>query len=265
MKLDNPYLPKAYKLLDIRQETEIDYTFRVETDIKPTFGQFVQVSLPRIGEAPISVSDYGDGWIDLTIRKIGKVTDEIHALKAGDNIFLRGPYGNGFNLDKFKGKHIVIAAGGTGLAPVKSLINYFYNNSDDVEELELLLGFRDPYNIMFQEDIKKWQKKFHTTITVDNACGIDGTCEGLITEYVKHIKLSDFHTMEVIIVGPPIMMEFTAKEFLQLGVPEDKIWVSFERKMSCAIGKCGHCKVDEVYVCLEGPVFKYSQAKELID
>lgn len=104
-------------------------------------------------------------------------------------------------------------------------------------------------------------------LTVDKGCGLDGECVGLVTEYVPQLKMvsENFDDLEVIIVGPPNMMKYTAIEFEKLGVPTDKIWVSFERKMSCAVGKCGHCRIDEVYVCLEGPVFNYSQAKYLID
>ena len=250
---NNPFLPKPYKILDIVKETDLEYTFKVENDKIPNHGQFFQVSIPRVGEAPISVSNFGDDFIEMTIRKVGTVTNVLHSLDKGDNIFLRGPYGNGFPIDQFYNKHLVIATGGTGLAPVRSIINHFHSNIKSLKKFDLLMGFKNPQSIVFLSDIERWKKNINVTLTVDDACGIWGECVGLITEYVKKVNLSEFNEMEVIVVGPPMMMKFTTQEFLKLGVPKDKIWVSFERNMSCALGKCGHCRIDETYICLEGP------------
>ncbi|MFZ5967126.1 MAG: anaerobic sulfite reductase subunit AsrB [Bacillota bacterium] len=265
--MTNPYIPKKYEILTIQKQTDIDYTYRLAYDQKPNNGQFVEVSIPKIGEAPISISDFGDGYIDMTIRRVGKVTDYLHELKPGDFMFLRGPYGNGFPLEHYKGKRLIIAVGGTGLAPVKSIINYFHHNSHEIEELNLFIGFKSPRDILFADEIKAWQgnDKFQVTLTVDKGDELWQGNVGLITKYVSEMELPQDQNFEVIIVGPPLMMKFTGLEFLKLGVPEEKIWVSFERKMSCGIGKCGHCKIDETYVCLEGPVFNYTKAKQLID
>ena len=260
----NEYLPFPAPIVDIRQETEIDYTFRLKTDLKAKNGQFVQVSLPGVGEAPISVSDFGQGYIDLTIRRCGKLTDVIHELEVGDTMFIRGPYGNGFPISEYNGQKLVINAGGTGLAPVKSIINHFYRNLNDLEDMQLLVGFRSPADILFENEIKKWEEKMPVTLTVDNGDeGWEGK-EGFVTEYVEKLAL-DKEDSRVIIVGPPAMMKYTALEFLKAGIPEENIWVSFERKMCCGIGKCGHCKIDDKYICVEGPVFRYDQAKNLID
>ncbi|MTI86208.1 MAG: anaerobic sulfite reductase subunit AsrB [Firmicutes bacterium] len=261
----NPYLPHKVKILSIKRQTKIDYTFKLESSIKPDNGQFVEVSLPKIGECPISVSDFGDGWIEMTIRRVGRVTNVLHDLKEGDGMFIRGPYGNGFPLQKYKNKHIVIAAGGTGLAPVKSVVNYFYDRLDLVKQLNLLTGFKSPEDVLFKDELEKWSKDFNVIVTVDQG-NKDWTGDvGLITEYVKDMDFSNPEEVEVIVVGPPMMMKFTVQEFLKLGVPEENITVSFERKMCCGIGKCGHCKIDDTYVCLEGPVFNYTKAMELID
>ncbi|KXG76105.1 anaerobic sulfite reductase subunit AsrB [Thermotalea metallivorans] len=265
--MKNPYMPKKYTIIDIQHQTDIDYTFRVACDIKPKNGQFVEVSIPKIGEAPISISDFGDGYIDMTIRRVGKVTNYLHGLKPGDAMYLRGPYGNGFSLEQYKNKHLVIAAGGTGLAPVKSIINYFHRNPEEIQKLDLLIGFKSPKDILFREEIEEWMKnkKFHVTVTVDKGDESWTGNVGLITQFVPKIDIPDEDNLEVIIVGPPLMMKFTGLEFLQRKIKEEQIWVSFERKMSCGIGKCGHCKIDETYVCLEGPVFHYTKAKQLID
>ena len=262
----NPLKPAPYKIISVRELTKDEWTFRIKVETTPVFGQFYEVSLPGIGEMPISSSGIGDKWIEMTIRNVGKVSSEVHKLKPGSTIFLRGPYGNGFNADDFKDKHVVVAAGGCGVSPVRPLIEYFYNNPDYVAEVDLLFGFKEPGVVLFKEDIGRWKKKFNTIVTVDQACGAwEGNCVGLITDYVKEIKMSEYQKMQIVIVGPPIMMKYTAEEFIKHGVPEEQIIVSMERRMSCGIGKCGHCKVDSCYVCIDGPVFYYSEAKKLID
>jgi len=134
----NPLTPKPYKITSVTTMTDIEFTFRIECDLEVNFGQFVQVSIPRVGEAPISVSGVGGGWIELTIRNVGKVTAVLHKLKVGDTLFLRGAYGNGFPVEEFKGKHLVIAAGGSGVAPVRSLINHIYGVNIDEADRHLL-------------------------------------------------------------------------------------------------------------------------------
>ncbi|MGL4739459.1 MAG: anaerobic sulfite reductase subunit AsrB [Sarcina sp.] len=263
--MSNLLTPNPYEIIKITKETDTEYTFRVKTDIKINHGQFLQLSIPRYGEAPISVSGFGDDYLDFTIRAVGKVTDGIFKLKEGDKIFLRGPYGNGWPLEQFKNKNVVIVAGGTGVAPVRSMINYFCNSENEVKSLNLVFGFKNESSILFKDELDIWSKKFNTIYTLDNG-QLDGFETGMVTKHLSKLPLEKFNdNYEVIIVGPPIMMHFTALEFLKLGVNEEKIWVSFERKMSCAIGKCGHCRIDETYVCIEGPVFNYKRAKSLLD
>ena len=263
--MENILTPKACEIISVTKETKSEYTFRVKTDIKVEHGQFLQLSVPKIGEAPISVSGFGDGYLDFTIRAVGKVTDCIFSLQPGDTMFLRGSYGVGWPLEKFKGKNIIIVAGGTGVAPVRSMINKFYNEDNFVESLNLVIGFKDENGILFKNELHQWKEKFNTIYTLDNG-EKEGWSTGLVTTHLDKLPIKSFKdNYEVIIVGPPVMMHFTALEFLKLGVPEEKIWVSFERKMSCAVGKCGHCRVNETYVCLEGPVFNYTKAKTLLD
>ncbi|AIY82618.1 MAG: anaerobic sulfite reductase subunit AsrB [Clostridium baratii] len=263
--MENILTPKACEIISVTKESKLEYTFRVKTDIKVKHGQFLQLSIPKVGEAPISVSGFGDGYLDFTIRSVGKVTDEIFKLEAGDTIFLRGSYGIGWPVDKFKDKNIIIVAGGTGVAPVRSMINKFYNEENYVKSLNLVIGFKDEDGILFKNELEKWKEKFNTIYTLDKG-EKEGWSQGMVTKHLEKLPLKEFgDNYEVVIVGPPIMMHFTALEFLKLGVKEEKIWVSFERKMSCAVGKCGHCRIDETYVCLEGPVFNYTKAKTLLD
>lgn len=261
----NPYLPRPYKLVSLKKETEIDYTFTFESADRMVGGQFMQLSMPGVGEAPISISDFDGTTMDMTIRKVGRLTDKIFEMKAGDHLFMRGPYGNGFDLTNYDGRDLVVIAGGTGLAPVKKTIAHYMANPQDVKSLEVLVGFKSPQDILFPQTLKEWSGKARTIITVDNPSeGWDGET-GLIPSHIAKFDLSNVAQKVAIVVGPPIMMKFTTLELIKQGFKEENIWVSFERKMSCGIGKCGHCKIDETYVCLEGPVFNYTKAKSLID
>ena len=261
----NEYIPFISEILEVIEHTEIEYTFRMEFkgDVKP--GQFFEVSLPKYGEAPISVSGIGENYVDLTIRKVGKVTDEIFKNYVGDKLFLRGPYGNGFDIENYKDKEVIVVAGGTGLSPVKGIVDYFSTNKEDCKSFTLISGFKSPKDILFKEDIKVWEKNMNLILTVDGAEeGYTGNV-GLVTKYVPELDIKDKENVQVIVVGPPMMMKFTVLEFLKLGIKEENIWISQERKMCCGIGKCGHCKIDDTYICLDGPVFNYVKGKELID
>ena len=262
--MNNPFLPDKMKILEIVPETEIDYTFVLacEKPVKP--GQFFQLSIPGAGEAPISVSDFDDGRLLLTIRKVGRLTNAIFALGPGDFLFVRGPYGNGFDDRDYVGSDLKVIAGGTGLAPVKKVIKNFIG-SDKVASLEVLLGFKTPEDILYRDVVRSWVDSGVATLTVDKAGPEWSGNTGLITGYLKGLDLGNLENCKFIVVGPPVMIKFITLELLLLQVPEDNIWVSLERKMSCGIGKCGHCKIDETYVCLEGPVFRFARARRLLD
>lgn len=265
--MSNIYKPFKSRIMKIIRHTAIDYTFLMEYTggaVKP--GQFFEVSIPKFGEAPISVSDIGEGYIGLTIRRVGVVTNTIHELQEGGALFLRGPYGNGFDLNIYKGKEIIVAAGGTGLAPVKGVVDYFASHVDEVTAFSLIVGFKSPRDILYKDDFSKWQQTMNVVLTVDGSDDETYTGNvGLITKYVQGIKIDHSANAQVIVVGPPVMIRFTVAEFLKRGIVEENIWVSYERKMCCGIGKCGHCKMGDTYICLEGPVFNYVVAKGLMD
>ncbi len=261
----NEYIPFLSRVTGVTRHTNIEYTFRMEYsgDVKP--GQFFEVSLPKYGEAPISVSGIGEGTIDFTIRRVGKVTNEIFESYEGSSLFLRGPYGNGFDLDQYKNKELVVIAGGTGLSPVRGVVDYFANNPEQTKGLTLVAGFKTPADILFLEDFSRWKQSMDVILTVDCA-DTDVACNiGLVTEFIPQLKITDKKAAVAIVVGPPMMMRFSTKGLLEEGFSEENLWVSFERKMCCGIGKCGHCKIDDTYVCLDGPVFPYAKGKTLID
>ena len=263
--MENIYMPFKSKILNIQKHTETDYTFRMEFEgvVKP--GQFFEVSIPKFGESPISVSEIGEGYIDLTIRRVGLVTDVIHSFFVGGTLFLRGPYGNGFDVNLYKDKEVIVAAGGTGLAPVKGIVDYFAKHPQESKKFNLISGFKSPKDILFKDDLKAWAESINVILTVDSAEESYPGNIGLITKYVSDIPVENIDEVQVIVVGPPIMMKFTVAEFIKRGVKEENIWVSYERKMCCGVGKCGHCKIDDTYICLEGPVFNYMDAVHLVD
>ena len=260
----NPYIPFPSKILDVIKHTKKEYTLRMEFhgDVKP--GQFFEVSIPKFGEAPISVSGITENSVDLTIRKVGRVTDEVFENYVGDTLFLRGPYGNGFDVDKYTDGEGVVVAGGTGVSPVRGVINALAASKDSKDK-HVILGFRSPSDMLFRDDIADWENKIDLILTMDKeAEGYTGNV-GLVTKFIPELKLKNIETAQAVVVGPPPMMKFSVIELLKLGFKEENIWVSYERKMCCGIGKCGHCKVNDTYICLDGPVFNYVDSKALID
>lgn len=263
--LVNEYVPFLSEIIDVIKHTDIEYTFRLTYKGKVKPGQFFEVSIPKYGEAPISVSGIGDGTVDLTIRRVGKVTNEIFERYIGDKLFMRGPYGNGFDLDDYKGKEIVVIAGGTGLSPVKGVVDYFGSHSEEANGMTLVAGFKTPKDILFLEDFARWKQTMDVILTVDCAEN-DTACQiGLVTQYIPQLKLKNVNEAVAIVVGPPMMMKFAVQGLLGRGFYEGNIWISHERKMCCGIGKCGHCKIDDTYVCLDGPVFNYVKGRQLLD
>lgn len=261
----NEYVPFLSEIKEVIKHTNIEYTFRMsyKGEVKP--GQFFEVSIPKYGEAPISVSGIGEDTVDLTIRRVGKVTNEVFEHYEGDKLFLRGPYGNGFDVEKYKGKEIVIIAGGTGVSPVRGVVDYFAKHIEETKGVTLITGFKTPKDILFLKDFEEWKKNINVILTVDSADGDNTYPEGLVTKYIPELKLKNVSEAVSIVVGPPAMMRFSTKGLLDVGFKEENIWISQERKMCCGLGKCGHCKIDDVYVCLDGPVFNFTKGKELID
>lgn len=261
----NDYIPFSSKILEVIKHTDIEYTFRMafRGDVKP--GQFFEVSIPKYGEAPISVSGIGDGFVDLTIRRVGKVTNEVFERYVGDSLLMRGPYGNGFDVEGYKGKELVIIAGGTGVSPVRGVISYFAEHDTECKDMTLITGFKSVKDILFKGDFPYWREKMNVILTLDSGEETEEHKIGLVTKYIPDLKLQDVSKAVAIVVGPPAMMRFSVKGLLERGFKEENIWISHERKMCCGLGKCGHCKVNDTYICLDGPVFNYTKGKTLID
>ena len=270
LDFNNIMKPSPHRILKITHETQAEFTFRVDFRYPSQHGQFCMLSIPKVGEAPISISARGENYAEFTIRKVGRLTDGVFDLREGNMIYMRGPFGHPWPVeDVFEGpgKHLLIISGGTGLAPVRSMINHFYEHPEKIGSLYLIAGFKDIKGALFNEEREKWSKaeKFHTIYTLDDSTA-PGFETGMVTAHIDKIPFGSFGgNYSVAIVGPPPMMHFSALGCMKAGVPADQIWVSFERKMQCAVGKCGHCKINETYVCLEGPVFHYPKARTLFD
>lgn len=262
----NEYIPYEVEILDVIKHTPKEWTFRVKRKCeKINPGQFFEISMPKHGESPISVSGFSDDYLDFTIREVGKVTEEIFKLKIGDILRIRGPYGNGFEIKNYENKEIIIVSGGSGLAPVRGILEYFYENIDECKSLTLICGFRSPKDVLFTEDIERWSSKFNVILTVDNDDESYNGKVGLVTKYIPELDIKNKKDASVVIVGPPMMMKFSIVEFQKIGIEDYNIWVSYERKMSCGLGKCGHCRMNKTYICTDGPVFNYAFGRTLYD
>lgn len=265
MRDNNEYRPVPSRIQEIVKHTPNDWTFRFTYvgDVKP--GQFFQVSIPKVGECPISVSGIGDDFVDLSIRKVGKVTDYLFEhCEPGDMMFIRGPYGNGFDVEEYARNEIVIVAGGTAVSPIRGVVQYLCKG-DHPEDCHLIAGFKNPGEIMFRKDFAEWKDKIDVVLTVDGAPDDYDGPVGMVTKYIPDVPIKALDTCKVIVVGPPPMIKFSMIELMKRGLKEENVWISDSRRMSCGIGKCGHCRINDKYVCIDGPVFRFSEHKTLVD
>jgi anaerobic sulfite reductase subunit B len=264
---NNDYIPVRSTIQEIIRHTPHEWTFRMTYDdalsVKPS--QFFEISLPKYGESPISVSGIAPGLLDFTIRKIGHVTNELFNYTEGESLYIRGPYGNGFDLEQYKGKELVIVAGGTGVSPVRGVIEYFADHMEETRGVHVIAGFRDVNEILFRADFAKWRKVMDVTMTLDTGEPTEEYGIGLVTKYIPDLKVEDPANAEAIVAGPPVMIKFAAKALAETGFPETHMWVDESRKMCCGLGKCGHCRVNDTYICKDGPVFNYATVKQLSD
>jgi len=264
------YLPHLAELIRVEPiaEREKVFEFRLkdgkELGHKP--GQFVELSIFGIGEAPISISSSPTkkGSFELAVRAVGNVTNALHRLSKGATVGIRGPFGNGFPLESLKHKDILIVAGGIGLFPLRSLINYILDKRSEFGRLIILSGSRTPQERMFVNELEKWHKREDVELleTVDKGDEKWIGNVGVVTTLFPKVDVDPQKTF-AITVGPPVMYKFVVAECQKKGIPDERIAMSLERRMKCGIGKCGHCQINGVYVCQEGPVFTYAEVKKL--
>lgn len=266
------YLPFDCEIISINDLTPAEKLFRlrrldgVALDHLP--GQFVQVSLLGWGEAPISLasSPTRDGYFELGVRRAGSLTGAMHQLKAGDVVGIRGPFGRPFDLPGLRGQDLLLISGGCGLAPMRSLIQYCEDRPEEFGRISILYGAKNPEHALFKEDLAAWEASasFACSLTVDNVSS--GDCYsgniGLITALIPPLSFTPAATIAVI-VGPPVMYRAVIAELKKKGLGSDRIIVSLERHMRCGVGKCGHCTIEHLYCCQDGPVFRLDEVEHL--
>ncbi len=268
--MKNIYKPKEAIIEDIIVESPTIKTFvlRLKEPFEFRTGQFVEVTLPGIGEAPFTPSSDPNikNKIDVTIMNVGRITSLLHASSKNISLGVRGPYGKGYPLDKFEGKDVLIIGGGVGLAPLRSLLFSLFAEIDKYNKIVLRYGARTPDDIIYKESILRWAeiKKVDVVTTVDVCDAKWNGNVGLVTTILKDLPV-DLKNSISIVCGPPIMMKFVTLKLLDLGYEPQNIYLSMEKNMSCGLGKCGHCRIGRYYACKDGPVFTYEQLKNIHD
>ena len=264
------FLPELAEIVRVEELTATEKLFEIRFKNKRELGhlpgQFVEVSVFGIGEAPIFISSSPtrNGSFELVVRRVGNVTEALHRLQKGSIIGIRGPLGNGFPLTELKGRDILFVAGGIGLVPLRSLINYVLDNRDSYGRVIILFGARTPTERLFVNELALWEERRDVEFleTVDRSEWNWKGHIGVITTLFPHINVDPQKTYAVI-VGPPVMYRFAILEAMGKGIPGERIIVSLERRMKCGVGKCGHCQIQNLYVCQDGPVFRYSEIEGL--
>ena len=270
--MQDPLIPSIALITDIRIDTPDVKTFRVVTlDGKKPFlhipGQCAMLSIPGVGEALFSItsSPTNEEFMEFSIKKCGCVTDFLHSIEVGQQVTLRGPYGNGFPVDtEFAGKDLLFIAGGIGLAPLRSVINYCRHYRDRYGKIDIVYGSRSKDDLVdYQEIINEWCKEdgLNVHLTIDREQeGWDGHV-GFVPNFVKELGFDTGKT--AIICGPPIMIKFTLAGLQELGFERTQVYTTMELKMKCGLGKCGRCNIGSKYVCKDGPVFRFDERDEL--
>ena len=266
----SPYQPTLAEMVKIEPLTETEKLFTLYLkggrSLGHQAGQFVEVSVFGIGEAPISVtsSPSRNGTFELCVRQAGDVTGALHRLEPGSTVGIRGPFGNGFPVDRMKGKDLLFAPAGLGLAPLRSLIHQVLDERESFGRVMILYGAKNPSELLFKDELAGWEARddVELHVTVDRGDESWTGNVGVVTTLFPKITMNPRNTVAVT-VGPPVMYRFVLMELLGKGIQDGRIYLSLERRMKCGLGKCGHCQINGVYVCQKGPVFSYAQLKEL--
>lgn len=267
---DSPYLPKWAEITRIEQLTVSEKLFEMRLvsgePLGHTPGQFVELSVMGIGEAPISVSSAPteNDVFELAIRKVGNLTTAIHGSVTGDRVGIRGPFGTHFPVEEAKGKDLLFVAGGIGLIPLRSFIRFVLDHRDEYGEVMILFGARNPSERIFLDELEQWGSRediIYLESVDKSGPGWQGNV-GVITTLFSKIHVDPSRTF-CIVVGPPVMYRFVILEAKAKGIPDRQIFLSLERRMKCGIGKCGHCQINHLYVCQDGPVFRYTDIFDL--
>ena len=273
--MSNTYIPLKMKVERIASEDSdrmlrtYDLTFASEAE-REAFnylpGQFCELSILGKGESPFGIasSPTEDGYLRFTVSRTGKVTNEIHYLREGDNVGMRGPLGNWYPVEKLKGCNVLIIGGGFAFTTLRSLLVYLLENRSDYEKITVVYGARTPDLLIYKDELALWKERddleLHLTIDKPVEGWEDKT--GFVPAVTEEIA-PEHENAFAIVCGPPIMIKFTLPVLTMLGFPDDRIYTSLERRMKCGIGKCGRCNIGHHYVCIDGPVYSWAELKDL--
>ncbi len=267
------YVPHIATVKAVRQETEDTATLQVVLD-DPTLaesftyrsGQFAEVSVFGVGECPISFSSTPSrqGSLEFCVRGVGEVTRALNSLDVKDKIGVRGPYGNGFPIERMEGKDLLFIGGGIGLAPLRSLINNVLDKRNRYGKVGLVYGARSPRDLCFKDELRIWgdRESVQVHVTVDRGDGDWKGPVGLVPDFLKELNPPPEKTV-AITCGPPIMIKLVLEDLEKIGYSGDHVFTTLEMKMKCGVGTCGRCNIGEKYVCQDGPVFSLAQLREL--
>jgi sulfhydrogenase subunit gamma (sulfur reductase) len=259
-------VPRAAVLKQVTEESTDVKSFTFEfadgSTLNSLPGQFVEVSMPGIGESTFAVSrlEQGGRCFHVSVKRMGHVTKALHRSAAGETIFVRGPYGKPFPVAEWRGKDVLIIGGGIGLAPLRPVVDHILAHRGDYAKLDILFGARTPGDMIFRTDLAAWGKDpgIKLVKTIDVECVDWDGCVGLLPNVVKQQAYKSDGRIAVV-CGPPIMIRFTMAALRELGWPEDRVYTTLEMKMQCGIGQCGRCNIGGKYVCKDGPVFRVDQ------
>ena len=271
--MKNEYLPHKTTIRSIQRASFDTNTYTVvfdDAEIRNSFdfkqGQFVEISILGVGEAPISIASSPSqrGSLEFTIRACGNVTNKIHQLNVGDSMYVRGPYGNSFPYQEIKNKNIYFIAGGIGLPPLRGLINMVFHKRKEFGHIKILYGAKTPDALCYKEELGSWGEVPDTEVllTVDWPDKTWNKHVGVVTDLWKQTEVNGKNAV-AFVCGPPIMIKFAVIELQKSGFADNDIVMTLERYMKCGIGKCGHCNVGELFVCVDGPVFSYEQISQI--
>ena len=267
-------IPKVGIITGITQETPDVKTFKVNAPgggklFEHMPGQCAMLCAPGISEAMFSItsSPTNKEYQEFSIKKCGELTSYLHDLQVGDEITVRGPYGNNFPVDtELKGKNLLFIAGGIGLAPLRSVINYVLDNRADYGTVDILYGSRSADDLVKLEEIQtEWAnaENVNVHLTIDREQeGWDGHV-GFVPSYLKELNFTTDKT--ALVCGPPIIIKFVLQGLKELGFTNEQIYTTFELRMKCGVGKCGRCNIGSKYVCKDGPVFRFDEIEKLPD
>jgi NAD(P)H-flavin reductase len=269
------FVPQLARINAWRDETSDTRSFAlvfqdraVQERFRFRAGQFIELSVFGFGEAPFCLaSNPGrrDGF-ETTVRRVGQLTDALHRLGEGDEVGVRGPFGNGFDLPAAYGRDLLFVGGGIGLPPLRGLLEAALEERGRFGRMTLLYGARTPADLVYKRELRRWAARgdIEVRLTVDSAQpGWDGSV-GVVTTLLNRVELRPSTTVAYV-CGPPIMIRFVIRELLDRGFEETSVISTLERMMQCGVGKCNHCAIRHRYVCRDGPVFNYREMRELVE